>query len=122
MKQLVVFLTILAAAKFGYQEYLFRSATNELIISTYRDSAIDACRRDSKSQIGTASANAWSTPASMKLVIGKPNLDVYFWQIDHSMWKARYTNPYLIIVAREAPSFVLCEYDIMHGAASLYRM
>ena len=118
MKQLVVFLTVLAAAKFGYQEYLFRSATNELIISTYRDSAIDACRRDSKPQ----NANAWSSPASMKLVIGKPNLDVYFWQIDHSMWKARYTNPYLIIVAREAPSFVLCEYDIMHGAASLYRM
>jgi hypothetical protein len=122
MKQLVAFLTVLAAIKFGYQEYLFRSATNELIISTYRDSAIEACRRDSKAQNLTATPNAWAAPASVKLVIGKPNLDVYFWQIDHTMWKARYTNPYLVLVAREAPNFVLCEYDIMHAAASLYRM
>lgn len=121
MRAVVVLLILLAAGKVGYNEYLYRSATNDIIITAYRDRAIAACQRDSRGQ-GAASPAAWTKPQNIKLVIGKSNLDVYFWQVDHALWSARFRNPYLFVTATEAPSRVYCEFDIVHGAATVYRM
>ncbi len=121
MKFGVVFLAILAILKIGYQEYLARSATHEIIVAAYRDRAISACQRDMRSQ-QLASATAWANPRSVKLVIGKTSLDVYVWQIDHAHWNARFKNPYLFVTAGEGAARVHCEFDIVHGATSVVRM
>ena len=121
MRALVVLLMLLAAAKVGYNEYLFRTATNDIIISAYRDRAIAACQRDAKGQSAIASG-AWTRPQNIRLVIGKSNLDVYFWQVDHALWSARFKNPYLFVTAADSPSRVYCEFDIVHGAATVFRM
>lgn len=121
MRAMVVALILLAAGKVAYSEYLFRSATSEIIVAAYRDRAIAACQRDAKSQTDVAPA-AWARPQSVRLVIGKSNLNVYFWQIDHELWSARFKNPYLFVTATEFPSRVYCEFDIVHGAASVFRM
>ena len=121
MRAIVVLLLLFAAAKVGYGEYMFRAATNDIIIAAYRDRAISACQRDAKGQFAMA-PTAWVKPQSIKLVIGKSNLDVYFWQIDHALWNARFKNPYLFVTATEEPSRIYCEFDIVHGAAAVYRM
>lgn len=121
MRALVLILVLLATVKVGYQEYMFRAATNEVIVSAYRDRAIQACQRDAKGQ-SLVTAAAWVKPRSVKLVIGKQNLDVYLWQVDHAMWSARFKNPYLFLAAGDKPSKVYCEFDIVHGAASVFRM
>ncbi len=121
MKALVFFLALLATAKVGYQEYLVRSATNEVIVAAYRDRAITACQRDAKGST-LATAGAWSKPDSVRLVIGKSNLAVYFWQVDHALWQARFKNPYLHVAATDKRSSIYCEFDIVHGSASVYRM
>ena len=120
MKALVFFLVLLAGLKVGYHEYMFRTATNEVIISAYRDRAISACQRDAKGQ-ALAPAAAWAKSQSVRLIIGKQNLDVYVWQVDHTMWSARFRNPYLFLAAGDKPK-VFCEFDIVHGAASVFRM
>ena len=120
MKALVFFLVLLAGLKVGYHEYMFRTATNEVIISAYRERAISACQRDAKGQALVAPA-AWARPQSVRLIIGKQGLDVYVWQVDHAMWSARYRNPYLFLAAGDKPK-VFCEFDIVHGAASVFRM
>ena len=121
MKAVVFLLVLLASVKVGYHEYMFRMATNEVIIAAYRDRAISACQRDTKGQ-ALVPATAWSKPKSVKLVIGKQNLDVYLWQVDHTMWSARFKNPYLFLSASDKPAKVYCEFDIVHGAASVFRM
>ena len=55
-------------------------------------------------------------------MIGKPNIDVYFWQIEHRLWNARFVNPYLVIEVSEPASRLLCEYDIVHAAATLQQL
>ena len=65
---------------------------------------------------------AWAKPQSVKLIIGKQNLDVYVWQVDHTMWSARFRNPYLFLATGDKPAKVYCEFDIVHGAASVFRM
>ena len=122
MKAIVIFLALLAVGKIGYQEYLFRTATKDVIINAYRDRAVSACRKDSKAQRIPPGIRSWLRPTSVRLVIGKSNLDVYFWQINSSLWNARYRNPYLFLSVEQAPTSIFCEYDIVHGSASVYRM
>lgn len=121
MRAFVLLLMLLAAAKVGYSEYVFRTATNDVIITAYRERAIAACQRDAKGA-APGLAQAWARPDNIKLVIGKSNLDVYFWQVDHALWNARFRNPYLFVTATEYPTRVYCEFDIVHGAASVFRM
>lgn len=122
MKIVVILLALLATMKFGHQEYLYRTSTNEVIIAAYRERAVQACGREPKSQNLAANVAAWTRPASIRLAIGKSNLDVYFWQTDHALWNARYRNPYLFLIADQTPANVFCEYDVINGVASVYRM
>ena len=122
MKNVALVIAVLIAANFAYDDYLFRSSTHDVIVETFRSSAADACQTNARSKNIATSHVAWRNPASLKLVIGKSNLDVYFWQIDSTMWNAKYRNPYIFIVADESPSYILCEYDILHRSAYVQRM
>ena len=70
----------------------------------------------------TPHARCGAARRKLNLVIGKSNLDVRFWQINHKMWNARFRNPYLFLVANRDSRNIFCEYDIVHGVASVYRM
>ncbi len=55
-------------------------------------------------------------------MIGKGSLDVGLWQVDNALWTARYKNPYLFFTLQGRPQKVFCEFDIVQGSASVYRM
>ena len=122
MRAVVIFLALLAAAKLGYQEYLFRVATRDAVIGAYREHAVQACQNDAMSHSFGVGPQAWANPKTIRLVIGKTSLDVYPWQIDHSKWNARYRNPYLFLTASQRLGTVHCEYDIINAAAAVSRM
>lgn len=122
MKALVFCLAMLAAAKIGYQEYLFRVSASDAIISAYRDRAAQACQRDAQGVVLGVSPLSWTNPASIRLVIGKSGLGVYLWQVDHAMWSARFRNPYLHLSAGQRFGSANCEYDIVNATASVHRM
>ena len=121
MKIVVVILAVLAAAKVGMHEFLYRAATNDVIISAYRDRAIAACAKEPRAA-RVALASAWEQPGAIRLVIGKPNIDVYFWQVEHRLWNARFVNPYLVIEVAGPATQLQCEYDIVHAAATLQQL
>jgi hypothetical protein len=122
MKAIVILLALLAAAKMGYQEYLFRISTRDAVIGAYREHAVQACQKDARSQTLGLGAQAWSNPKSVRLVIGKSSLDVYPWQVDNALWNARYRNPYLFLTANQRSATIACEYDITNAAASVSKM
>lgn len=126
MKAAIIVLGLLAAVKIGMSEYLFRAATRDVIVSAYKDRAIDACRRDASKDARTtaaaAAASIWSKPGDIRLVIGKSDLDVYPWQVDHHLWHARYRNPYLLVSVAGQAGAMVCEYDVVHNAALIHRM
>src|ERR1700752_3701000 len=101
MRAIVILLALLAAAKLGYQEYLFRSATRDAIIGAYKEHAAQACQNDARSHGFGLGPQAWANPKAIRLVIGKSSLDVYPWQTDHAQWNARYRNPYLFLTASQ---------------------
>ena len=122
MKAIALILALLAAAKFGYQEYLFRAATRDAIIGAYKEHAVQACQRDPRSHTLGMGPQAWANPKAIRLVIGKSSIDVYPWQVDHAMWNARYRHPYLFLTTGKRGASITCEYDIVNAAASVYRM
>lgn len=121
MKVVVLILAVLAAAKVGLHEFLYRTATNDVIISAYRDRAVAACAKEPRA-LHAVQATAWEQPGEVRLVIGKPNIDVYIWQVEHRLWNARFVNPYLVIEASGPANRLLCEYDIVHATASLQQL
>ena len=122
MRAVVIFLVLLAGAKLGYQEYLFRSATKDAIVGAYREHAVQACQADSKTHSFGVSAQSWADSRNVTVVIGRRSLDVYPWQFDHRDWNARYRNPYLLLIAGDRAGSARCEYDIVNAAASVSRM
>ncbi len=113
---------VLLAGKIGYREMMYRWGTGEVIVATYKARALKACARDAAAQRVRLPASAWSEPEDIDIVIGQPNLRVFFWHVRDALWKARYLNPYLHIRPRGAERFVLCEYDIVNATASVHRL
>lgn len=126
MRKLVLLVVTLIAIKVGYQDYLFRASTREVIVSTFQERALQQCQRHARSNVvtptGSAPVVAWNNPASVSLIIGKSSLDVYLWQINNTKWNARYRNPYLLIVAERSSSSLACEYDILAGSAQIFKL
>ncbi|MEL6421138.1 MAG: hypothetical protein AAFQ42_01615 [Pseudomonadota bacterium] len=120
MRKFVFIIAAIFLGHVAYEQMIYRSATYDVIVGTYAKSAIAACAR--RSENPNAAQALWSKPSSVKLVIGKSDLDVYFWQVNHMMWRARYKNPYLFITTQAAPNYMICEYDIMRQSAFVQQM
>ena len=116
LKAAVMVLGVLAAGKILVQDVLYRGGTRDVLIGAYRERAIAACQKDQGAPV--TGMSIWARPADVRVVIGKSDIDVWFWQVDNSLWNARYRNPYLHITADRGQQ---CEYDIVHGIATVYR-
>lgn len=121
MRILVIVLVLLAVAKIGTQQYLTSTAKNEIIVAAYKDRAVGACERAAKLK-NVDVKSTWSQDGEVHLVIGKGNLDVHLWQVDHTLWQTRFKSPYLFLSMREEPQRIICEFDIVHGQATVLRM
>lgn len=126
MKAIALLLALLAAAKLGYHEYLFRTGTRDAIVAAYREHAVQACQHDAKSLNVALAPQAWANPDRMRVMIGKSTLEVHVWQIQHPMWNARYRNPYLSLTVGahtgSGAGAIACEYDIVNASASVSRL
>ena len=122
MRAMVVLLALLALAKVGYREHLFRSSTQDVIVAAYRERAVQACQTEYKVRAFGARPQLWANAAQVQVVIGKSGLDVFFWQVDNALWNARFRNPYLQLRTGPRPSGMMCEYDIVNGAAAVSRL
>ncbi len=120
MKGIVVALALFAVAKISVAEYFFRTSARDVIVSAYRDRAVAACRSDNRA--APVPVSVWTQSAEVRLVIGKSDLDVKLWQVDHQLWDARFRNPYLVLTAGDASGTVVCEYDVVHNSALIYRL
>ena len=112
MRLIAVVLILLAAGKLGYQEYLYRATTGDVMVATFRDQAVAACQRDATAA-GLADRAAWTAPAQIWFGVGNPHADVSVWQIDHARWGERYRTPFLFIAPASVAGSPVCAYDIV---------
>ena len=64
-------------------------------------------------------ASTGRDPAAIRMVTGSKGVKVYFWQVDHALWSARYRNPYLVLDAEDGRGGPACEYDVLYGQATV---
>ena len=121
MRSVVLLLAVLAIGKFGYQEYMYRITSSDLIVKAYGEQAMLACQVDALSRNLSESYVTWSRPAWIGMEIGRRDLDVAFWDVSHADWQARYGSPTLLIVARREPFVIQCAYDINERIAHVWR-
>jgi hypothetical protein len=111
MRFIAVILILLAAGKLGYQQYLYRSATADVMVTTFRDQAVAACQRDATAT-GLADRTAWASPAQVWFGVGNPHADVSVWQVYHARWGERYRTPFIFVATANASGGPVCAYDI----------
>ena len=119
IKGIIVTIVLLFTGNFALQEYIRLNATHGVIIDAFREHAIAACRQNSSENLRNA---AWNQPSQVRLSIGKSDLNVYLWQTNHKLWKARYSNAYLYITIDADHSHIHCEYDISTDMAWVYQL
>ncbi len=122
MRKIIVILILLAIGKIGLQEYLYRDATRDVIVSAYRQRAISACAGLGAVHAPALPTAAWIKPDAIGLAIGKNSVDVHIWQIDDPAWQARYRNPYLIVIPTGSNNSIGCEYDIVNNSAIILKL
>lgn len=111
MRLIAVILILLAGGKLGYQEYLYRETTAEVMVATFKDHAVAACQRDATAA-GLADRASWATPAQVWFGVGNPRADVSVWQVDHARWGERFRTPFLFVTPANAGGTPVCAYDI----------
>jgi len=114
-------LFVLVVAKVYAQDHVFKSATSEALIAAYRDKAVSACRNDKTFQSATASPVLWAERSEIAIQIGRPDLGVSIWEVDHALWEAAYKKPYLVLRPTDSHTALTCTYDITADAANLSR-
>ena len=119
---IVIGLALMAAGKLASHAYLYRAATHDIIVSTYRDQAIRACARNGLQGPMRVPPQTWSASSQVSLAIGKRDIDVYLWQINHRLWEARFKNPYLVVTADLETAHIYCEYDVRRGFALVQQL
>jgi hypothetical protein len=125
MRALVLVLAGLAGLKIWAHDHVYRSAAEEALVQAYRERAIEACQKDRRSGSKGAEpktpATAWTSPAAIRLVIGRRDVDVAIWDVENVLWPVRYKYPVLVLTAGAHAPDLTCEYDVMVGTASLLR-
>ncbi len=119
LRSLILFVVLLAGAKFGYQEYVYRSALVDVLINTYRQDAVERCQLEAKSRNLAIGYAAWSEPESLSLVVGRSVREAAM--ADLSAISVT-PSTYLVLVARKAPAEIRCEFDIVKLSASVYQL
>ena len=120
MRSVLLFVALLAAAKFGYQEYDYRSALVDTLINTYRQDAVERCQKEAKARNLTVSYGAWSDPESFQLIVGHSTREAG--ALDLASDAGKPAGPILIIVARQDPAKIQCEFDIVRMSAAVYQL
>jgi hypothetical protein len=111
MRFIAVILILLAGGKVGYQEYLYRASTSEVMVTAFKEQAVAACQRDATAA-GLADRAAWANPAQVWFGVGNPRAEVSVWQIDHARWSERYRTPFLFVSPGHARTSAVCAYDL----------
>jgi hypothetical protein len=119
LRSLILFVALLAGAKFGYQDYVYRSALADALINTYRQDAVERCQQEAKSRNLAIGYAAWSQPESVSLMVGSSVRDTA--TTDHSAASSA-SSTYLVLVARKAPAEIRCEFDIVRLSANVYQL
>ncbi|MGD9785593.1 MAG: hypothetical protein AB7E80_07815 [Hyphomicrobiaceae bacterium] len=127
MRIVVVVLALLAGAKVWTQDQIYRTAAEEALIAAYAGKAVEACRRaelpDMAATRTEASrrllADAWSTSAHRRVVIGDSSVNVAVWEVEHAAWPLRYRHAYVVMEAGAPDPFARCSYDVKLDRAAI---
>lgn len=121
MRTLVIILALLAIGKVATVEWLYRSASDDVIVNAYRPRALEACGRDARRAFGLDVA-AWSLQTPVRLEIGSRGGSIRIWQVEHPGWAQRFRNPYLHLTAGAPGVQVHCTYDVVGGSVLASKM
>lgn len=119
MRKLLWLFIMMAATKYGYQDYVYRTSVGGYLVAIEKKRAISACAREAGAEKEVASYISFENSDNITVSIGNPALDVSMWDVNNPAWSARYQRPHIVILARTEPFEISCAYDLVDRTASI---
>lgn len=114
---LILALVGLAGFKVWSNDRLFRSGTEDALLTAYREHAAESCAVEGRRLgAGAGQAKGWK---DARVVIGSDRVPVYLWDYANPLWDQRYRHPHLYLNADGHG--VACRYNVIAGTARLMR-
>jgi hypothetical protein len=120
VRSVVLFIVLLTAAKFGYQEWVFRSAITDALLNTYRQDAVQRCQVEARQRNLALGYDAWNDPDSVRVTVGQPGREMGAFDITSD--SPRSPGAMVVIVARKEPAEVRCDFDIVRMTATVTQL
>ncbi|MEZ5842514.1 MAG: hypothetical protein R3D27_02110 [Hyphomicrobiaceae bacterium] len=121
LRIIAVILILLAGAKLAVGEYLYRMATQDLVVRAYRDAAVAGCSSTTRLLGLGIDAVGWRMAGDVRLEIGRRDTGVHIWDTGHELWRQRWRDPFLHLTARTGSDSITCTYDVLRGMAAVRR-
>jgi hypothetical protein len=120
MRRVIILLIAAVIFKLALNEWNYRSAVEEALISVHTLRAAEACRNDAKAR-GFPPALPLTRPGDVRLVVGASELDVWLWDVRNPSWPKRYRTPYLRLPLQSGESILQCSFDVLRMTAVVNR-
>ena len=120
MRRIIILLALAVAAKLGLNEWNYRAATEEALITAYAPRASETCSRDAKTR-GFPPSQPLTRPGDIRVVVGASEFDVWLWDIGNAAWSRRYRTPYLRLRMQSGEAMLQCSFDVVRMTAVVNR-
>ena len=122
MRFVVIILVLFAGLKVWTQDRMYRSVMGEALVDSYRQRAIEVCRRETAKTVPVASARTvselWGASSAAEVTLGDSDVNVAIWDTQNPLWQQRFRNPHLVPTGA-GESSAHCAYDLHAGIATL---
>lgn len=115
-------LLVVLIAKFAFEGYLYKRATERVLLATFRNQAIESCAHTGATGPMELPYEVWNHVSYVVVQIGKQEVDVRFWDVRNRLWEARYQKAYLRVTVQKWRRHIFCIYDIERGVASVHEL
>lgn len=118
MRKIAMILAALLVLKVAIQEYVWRAATEEVLVAAYAEQALEACRSRIRARVPTLPAAAIA-PSELRFGVGDLVSDVALWDVNNRDWTRRYRTPFLRLAFSHGEQRFKCNFDLMQRQAEL---
>lgn len=118
MRKIATILAAILLLKVAIQEYVWRAATEEVLVAAYAEQALEACRSQIRARIPTQ-PGATIAPSELRFGVGDQVSDVALWDVNNRDWTRRYRTPFLRLSFFHAQRQLKCNFDLMQRQAEL---
>jgi len=125
LRLFVLMLALLAGGKIAWQEHTYRSALRDTVAAVFRERAVLACDRDSRTLKWNIPLHAWRNVQTIRVEVRTSNeTGLATWPgslAEPAHAAPQYGHPHLVLSVATRDGSIACTFDVLTSTATVER-